>query len=146
MTRSAYTTKIADEIVAWLSEGKPLTEFCRQKGMPTRQTVGEWRKAHADFDIRFLQARDDGYDAIAHRLRNTARGYGMEKGGDSAGDVQRDKLIVDTDLKLLAKWDPRRYGDRLQLANDPDMPFVQQMDASAIDARIAELMAKGDAK
>lgn len=36
-------------------------------------------------------------------------------GGDSTGDVRRDRLIVDTDLKLLAKWDPKRYGESFQL-------------------------------
>jgi hypothetical protein len=54
-------------------------------------------------------ARDLGWDAIAHKARATARGS-----GDSKGDIQRDKLIIDTDLKLLAKWDPKRYGDKIQ--------------------------------
>ena len=31
--------------------------------------------------------------------------------------MQRDKLIIDTDLKLLAKWSPRLYGDKVQLAD-----------------------------
>jgi hypothetical protein len=55
---------------------------------------------------------------IAARTRETARGF-----GDSSGDVQRDKLIIETDLKLLAKWDPKRYGDRLDLGNADGQPF-----------------------
>jgi hypothetical protein len=53
----------------------------------------------------------------------TARGKDAQDGGDSSGDVQRDKLIVDTDLKLLAKWDPRRYGERQLVGSDPDNPL-----------------------
>ena len=34
---------------------------------------------------------------------------------DSMTCVQRDKLASETDLKLLAKWDPKRYGDRMAL-------------------------------
>ena len=49
--------------------------------------------------------------------------------------VQRSKLRVETRLKLLAKWDPRRYGDRLQLANDPEHPIAGLTDQQ-IDARI----------
>ncbi len=50
-----------------------------------------------------------GCGAIVDRTRETARGR-----GDRTDDVQRDRLIVETDLKLLAKWDLRRYGDKVQ--------------------------------
>jgi hypothetical protein len=29
--------------------------------------------------------------------------------------IQRAKLRVETRLKLLAKWDPRRYGDKMMI-------------------------------
>lgn len=145
MTASTYTCELADEVVEWISAGKPLMGYCRQPGKPGQSTVHDWRKAHPDFDERYLKAKDEGYDEIANRTRMTARGKGEDDGGDSTGDVQRDKLIIDTDLKLLAKWDPRRYGDRLQLANDPDLPLTK-IDDKALDERIAELMAKGQGK
>jgi hypothetical protein len=65
----------------------------------------------------------------------TARGK-----GDSTGEVQRDKLIVETDLKLLAKWSPKRYGDKVTHSSDPDAPLVTNPSA---DALIAFLLAKG---
>jgi hypothetical protein len=34
---------------------------------------------------------------------------------DKSGDVARDKLRVETRLKLLAKWNPKKYGDNMQL-------------------------------
>lgn len=117
MNPSKFTQALADEICERLSEGQPLAWICRDKHMPARRTVSDWRKAHPEFDEKFLTARDDGYDAIAERTRATARGKTDEQGGDSSGDVQRDKLIIETDLKLLAKWDPRRYGDKLQHAD-----------------------------
>jgi len=55
------------------------------------------------------RARDLGETVIANNLRDVARG-----GPGSSGDVQRDKLIVDTDLKLLAIWNPKRYGQRIE--------------------------------
>lgn len=78
--------------------------------MPSRQTVHEWRKGNEEFSLHFARAREDGYDSIAFGLRDTARGK-----GESTKDVQRDKLIIDTDLKLLSKWDPKRYGDKLEI-------------------------------
>lgn len=115
MKPSTYTAGTADAICKRLSKGEPLTQICRDEGMPAKRTVSDWRKAHKDFDEAFLEARDEGFDAIAARLRCTARGKISDDGGDSTGDVQRDKLIIDTDLKLLSKWDPRRYGDKQTL-------------------------------
>jgi hypothetical protein len=34
------------------------------------------------------------------------------------------KLLIETRLKLLAKWNPKKYGDRQILAGDKDNPIV----------------------
>lgn len=110
---STYTDSIADEICIRLSEGEPLAEICRDAHMPAVRTVSDWKEANESFSANFARAREEGFDAIAARVRRTARGKKAEEGGDSSGDVLRDKLIIDTDLKLLAKWDYKRYGDRI---------------------------------
>ena len=92
-----------------LSKGEPLAEICRSNHMPARQKVYEWREKDEAIAGLIARARDEGYDAIAHRLRETARGN-----GESSKDVQRDKLIIETDLKLLSKWSPDKYGDKMQ--------------------------------
>lgn len=104
---TTFTQEKADEIARRLSEGEPLAQICRDDGMPDRTTVYRWGEADPEFAQHIARARDNGHDVIAARLRDTARGN-----GDSTGDVQRDKLIIETDLKLLAKWD-KRYGDRV---------------------------------
>lgn len=115
---SEYTPELGAQVIARLSQGVPLAVICRDPAFPfTRKTVNVWRKRFPDFEEACLHARDDGFDAIAWRTRATARGKGPEEGGDSTGDVQRDKLIIEQDNKLLSKWDVRRYGDRLQTEN-----------------------------
>jgi hypothetical protein len=114
---STFTQATADEICERLGNGEPLAQICRDEGMPALRTVYDWQKAHDDFSASIACARDAGYDVIAARLRMTARGKTDDDGGDSSGDVQRDKLIVDTDLKLLAKWDARRYGDKIDVTS-----------------------------
>lgn len=126
-------TKLVPEMCARLSTGEPLAVICRDLGIP-RRTVNQWRADDPEIAAQFDEARDEGYDAIARRTRATARGKGAAQDGDSTGDVQRDKLIIDTDLKLLAKWDPRRYGDKVQLA-DADgnkLPAHQLSDAELL--------------
>jgi hypothetical protein len=114
---STYSPIIADEIVDRIADGQPLAVICRDEHMPAYRTVYDWMGVHPDFAAAIARARKIGFDVIAERARLTIRGKTEEEGGESSGDVQRDKAIVDTDLKLLAKWDPRRYGDKLDLTS-----------------------------
>ncbi|NQX03078.1 hypothetical protein HQ447_20650 [bacterium] len=107
---SKFTETLADEILERISNGKPLAVMCREEHFPHRSTVSAWCLSQPDFAARYAQAREIGFDAIACRVREIARGV-----GESTKDVQRDKLIIETDLKLLAKWDPKRYGDKIDL-------------------------------
>jgi hypothetical protein len=118
-SQNKFTQALADEICTRLSFGEPLAQICRDKHMPAKRTVSDWKARTPDFKAAVDDARDEGYDFIANLLRETARGK-----GDSTKDVQRDKLIIETDLKLLAKWDPRRYGDKLTLAGDAENPLA----------------------
>lgn len=104
---------ILAKILPRLADGEPLSVICRDIGFE-RRTVNKWRQEDPDIDERMQEAKDDGYDAIAMRAARTARGE-HRKGKDSMTCVQRDKLASETDLKLLAKWDPKRYGDRMAL-------------------------------
>lgn len=112
---SKYTDGIAAEIVARLSSGEALAVICRDDHMPTDRAIRDWAESRTDLSSAIAHAREAGHDAIASKLRLTARGKTPEQGGDSTGDVARDKLIIETDLKLLAKWNPKRYGDNMQV-------------------------------
>jgi hypothetical protein len=101
---------VRERIITGISEGIPLAVICREDGMPSDDTVRNWADEDERFARDIARARECGFDQIAHRLRSTSRGR-----GESTGDVVRDKLIIDTDLKLLAKWDPKRYGDRPEI-------------------------------
>ncbi|MFQ6309912.1 hypothetical protein [Lysobacter capsici] len=143
MKPSTYTQAAADEIVRRLSEGEPLAWICRDAHMPAKRTVSDWRAAHPDFKEAMRAARKSGYDVIAMRSRLTIRGKTAEEGGESTGDVQRDKAIVEHDLKLLAKWDTERYGDRMKLSGDAKNPLNGLTDEQ-LDARLKKLMASQD--
>ena len=113
MTRSSsYTPEILAEICERLSQGEPLEQICRDEHMPASRTVYDWADGKVasvpeSIPADIARARDIGYDAIASNARMTARGR-----GESTQDVARDKLIIETDLKLLAKWS-KKYGDKI---------------------------------
>ena len=104
-------------ICAQLSEGVPLRVICRQPGMPSVGQVHAWKRADPEIAEPITRAREEGYEAIVERARQTLRGKGPEEGGESTGDVQRDKEIANFDLKLLAKWSPGVWGDKVALTN-----------------------------
>ena len=133
---SLYSQELIETIAERLSKGEPMASICRDEGMPHPSTVWDWTQADAAVSQIIARARLAGFDAIAANARETARGK-----GESTEDVQRDKLIIETDLKLLAKWDPKRYGDRMTLAGDADNP-VMGMTEAQVDTRLAVLQAK----
>ena len=127
---SLFTDKIADEICERLSNGEPLAQICRDEHMPASRTVSDWTAAYVDFSADFARARETGFDAIAMDALNiadeTSRDSKRSASGDLVADsewISRSKLRVETRLRLLAKWDPKRYGDKQLLGSDPDNPL-----------------------
>lgn len=116
------TPEIDDTIIAAISEGKPLAQICREIGID-RTTVYCWRREDEAFDQRFARARDEGFDAIAEdclaiadETSNDTKIVGEDdREVANAEWISRSKLRVETRLKLLAKWDPKRYGERLDI-------------------------------
>ncbi len=122
--KSGFTQPIADEICARLKKGETLRSICRDKHMPAWETVYDWRYKNSEFDGAIARARDIGHDAIAeetidivdanpatYEIRDK-EGNVLEVRVDSAL-VQWTKNRVEQRLKLLAKWNPKRYGDRI---------------------------------
>lgn len=152
---STFTEELGREICDRLSTGEPLVDICSDPHMPAVRTVSDWRDAHQAFSADFARARDDGYDAIAAeclRIADTPL-IGREtltkgKGGKTEREVRKAdmlghrKLQIETRLKLLARWDPRRYGENRKEegginaadAAQQIRELVKALDADADDA------------
>ena len=120
----------ADAICEWLGRGETLAAYCRQEGAPSLFTVYSWRDSSAEFASRFARARDIGFDAIADSCLAIADDASGDVRVDEQGNVRQDsefaarsRIRVETRLKLLAKWDPRRYGDKVVIGGDPEAPL-----------------------
>ncbi len=148
---TTYTEEIVEEIAERLSKGEPLAQICRDEGMPHPSTVRDWMAAHESVSRRIARAREDGFDAIAADALSIAddgtRDYQRSEQGALVVDhdhIQRSKLRVDTRLKLLAKWDPKRYGERVAMEHtgaDGGPIQTQTIDPGKLsDAVLQELM------
>jgi hypothetical protein len=141
-TKPKRTPEVVEEILRRMSDGEPLRQILRSdEKFPCHTVWGDWCRADAELQAAHYRARYDGFDAIAHRTRETARGV-----GDSSGEVARDKLIIETDLKLLAKWDRRRYGESLAIGGADDLPPIKTITDEQLEARIKALQAQVNGK
>lgn len=133
---SKFTPEIADEICARLAEGEPLRQICRDPHMPNWSTVYDWMDSDKAFSQRIARARERGEEAIAAEcldIADHAKNDWMEANGqDSEGyrlngeHIQRSKLRIETRLKLLAKWNPKKWGEKVDLNHgvQPDNPLA----------------------
>lgn len=121
---SKFTDKLAAEICERLGKGEPLAAICRDAHMPKVQTVSDWRSRDEGFSVSIARARVEGFDAIAAECLRIADtpvvGVKIRKSNDGTEETREDmlahrKLQIETRLKLLAKWDAKRYGDKIDV-------------------------------
>jgi len=123
-----HTPELVDEICTRVANGTPLREICREDDKPTWSTFYDWLRKDKELSARFAQARELGTDAIAEDALSIIdeRPESVTLEGSSridTGYVQWQKNRVEMRLKLLAKWNPRKYGDRTTIAGDKDAPL-----------------------
>lgn len=132
-----WTPELEHSIVQWIAEGKTLREFCRQEGKPSHDAVYDHEKVSEEFKQRIARAREIGEEVIAQECLAIAddgsNDYMEEKYGDDEDSswrangehIQRSRLRVDTRLKLLAKWNPRKWGEKVAVGGASDLPPIQ---------------------
>ena len=132
MSETIRTDELVETVLAGIADGVPLRQLCRIHGFSKSSWYRWMEEDAADESIasddklagRFARARIDGFDAIAEETLEIADDGTNDwierenKDGSTytaldGEHVQRSKLRVETRLKLLAKWDPKRYGDRV---------------------------------
>jgi hypothetical protein len=129
------------EIHAWIESGKTLRAYCRQKGKPSYGLVYDWLEEDAKTEAktessRFAHARDLGEEQILQEcleiadstqvgeivttkpvvfegnvLRDKTGAVILQTEKKMADMIEHRKLRIETRLKLLAKWNPKKYGD-----------------------------------
>lgn len=134
-----FTDEKLDHICQRLSNGEPLAQICRDEGMPAARTVRDWVEKQPKVSAAIARARELGEEWIAAEclmIADTPRpGLMLVEEPNEAGEmvvveqrtadmIHHRKLQIETRLKLLAKWNPKKWGDKLELAGDEAAPFV----------------------
>lgn len=105
--------RTVDFICDELEKGTPYGKIFTVPGMPARAVVDYWCDANPEFARRLRSAMERGFDLIAAECLEIADTVPRD-----AIDVQHQRLRVDTRMKLLAKWYPKKYGDSMQITGE----------------------------
>jgi hypothetical protein len=137
------TPEVEERIIEGLTDGVPLRVLCRQDGMPSWRTVYDWINADASFASRVAYARDLGFEALAEDILDIA-----DDTPAISEHVQRSKMRIDTRLKLLACWSPKRYGNKqtVDVGNKENETLKIQSNAenAALTLHLAEVLRDTD--
>lgn len=125
-----------------------MRQICRENnGFPAWRTVYDWMAKDdalgsegVGLSAAIARARDIGYDAIAEECLqiadNTEMGQKQVLTDEGASTTIEDmlghrKLRIETRLKLLAKFHPTKYGDKLGVHGVEGAAPIKTEDTSA---------------
>lgn len=128
----------AEMLADYVAGGMTLIDAVNTMGLAMRTTHRRIAE-NPEFAAMMNDARRIGADTIANNVRKVTRG----EEGHSSGDVKRDRLIAETDLKLLAKWHPKEYGEKLEIESKTASVAVPVGDDPLAAVRAYETLLKG---
>ena len=99
-----YSQKLAEEICRRLAEGEPFVSICNDAHMPDFSTIWRWDRSNPEFRDLCARALEHGSHYLAHDCLRIA--------DDDSIDPRHKRIMIDTRLRLIGKWNAKRYGAR----------------------------------
>lgn len=127
---STYTQEIADTICERIADGESLRSILRDDNQPASSTVFKWLTENKSFSEQYTRAREAQADVLFDEILNIADDGKNDTYTDGDGNVRtnqdviaRSRLRVDARKWMAGKLRPKKYGEKLELAGDPDRPL-----------------------
>jgi len=137
------TSKLTEEVLSRIALGETLASLGRELDFHP-QSWADWMRADEGLAIAYQHARDVGADALAEEaLALIDTTPERVDGKIDPGFVQWKRAQVDTRLKLLAKWNPKKYGDKqtVDVGNKEGETFkADSVDSVALTQALAEAL------
>jgi hypothetical protein len=147
--QTKFNRSDAETIYACLSEGKSLLSICEVMGI-AYSTARGWERDNPEHAANSTRARELGCHFLAEQclqiadtplegVETTSKPGGIveERRGDMLG---HRKLQIDTRMRLIGKWAPKVYGDKLAIGGADDLPPVAVVPLDLSGVPLGELM------
>jgi hypothetical protein len=134
-----YTQELADEICRRIMDGESLRGICESQDIPDRSTVHLWLATNSQFSDQYARAKEEQADTLADDMQFIADTVQPDRDA-----VAKARLQIDTRKWSASKLKPKKYGDKMQLGNDPDNPLTnptKELTDEELNARIRKIVA-----
>lgn len=122
---TTYNLEIGLAICERIAQGETLSQVCASPDMPARATVYRWQEANLEFRDTYRRARELQMEAWGDEIVTIADDtsldtvtrvtpQGREYEAIDHENIQRSKLRVNTRQWLMARLNPRLYGDKVE--------------------------------
>lgn len=131
---TTFTQELADTICLMISEGASVRDVCKSESMPARSTVYKWLAEAEGFSDHYriaLEARADYlFDDLLEIADDSANDFVEKKYGQVLDKeaVLRAKLRVDTRKYVIERLAPKKYGPKMDLADDLKASLIMNFD------------------
>lgn len=116
-----------------LSQGETLSAYARRCGVSYSVLYARLEKAGKETKEEFARARQAGFDKIADDCLAIADTKPERIDGKmDAAEIAWRKNQIYTRMQLLAKWNPKKYGDKVTLTGDEDAPIHHKIDVNFV--------------
>lgn len=107
MTPTKRTPELVEDILERLSRGETLISACREHGI-SNSAWARWMRKDPELSRAYFEARSIGADAMAEGIIDI-----VDNCPRDAIEVAKARLRSDMRLRLLSKWQPDKYGDKV---------------------------------
>lgn len=131
---SKYTKKDGDTICSGLAVGKSLMAICKEHGI-SYEAAKRWERDIDEHATASLRAREIGCHALAEQCLEIADtpliGEIRTTKADGAVEIRHEdmtahrRMQIDTRMRLIGKWLPKVYGDKVAVGGDADAPPIR---------------------
>lgn len=125
--RDAIMAQVCD----LMAQGQSVRAICKANpDFPREYTIRQWGMA-PEFATQYARAREAMLDFWADEIVDIADDTSRDTIETEKGEIpntewiNRSRLRVDSRKWIMSKLSPRKFGDRIEVAGDPDAPLMQ---------------------
>jgi len=124
-TNSKKSPEVVARFLDMIRNGRSCAQACKQQGMPTSKTIGEWVKNDAAFALQYEKAKEERGNYYGELVAEIALAGLQGKYKDSA----MLRAAVDGLKWSAARMAPKAYGDRMEVNHSAEGSYVEALKA-----------------
>jgi hypothetical protein len=124
-TNSKKSPEVVARFLDMIRNGRSCAQACKQDGMPTSKTIGEWVKNDAAFALQYEKAKEERGHYYGELVAEIALAGLQGKYKDSA----MLRAAIDGLKWSAGRMAPKAFGDRMEVNHSAEGSYVEALKA-----------------